>query len=328
MSNLLQTLLGNGKVKLNDGQIKRALTATSSSSSYTVLDIEELERGQLITINRETPALDMLRRTARKTPSEIFEWNDKTTLAAASLHNGLFDGFTVPSDYAGTSTRRSNRTMPLGVVAKVSNYSNSFETIDGDTMNTEMIEKTIDLTRVMEYFIWNGDSSLTGSVITESNGIIASCTTTVDNGSVPLTESTIQNTLRAVSAAGGRTSHLFGTYTAAYRIANMAEDRIRYLSAREATNGIGQNSLLYMTPFGTQVQVVPVLSDYISTGNVYALDMTQLSLRYSGNGLMSSNPISLTSDGQAVILKSYMGMEIKAATVWHRKINNVFDSQG
>lgn len=330
MSNLLDTLFGSGKAKLTKEQIKRALTATSASSAFTVLDIEELERGQLITTNGETPAFDMLRGSARKTPAEIFEWNDKTTMS--TLTGGAYDGFTVPSDYAGTSNRRSNRTMPVGVVAKVSNYTNAFGNVDGTAMATEMIEKTFDLKRVVEYYIWNGDSSVTGNPITETNGIIASCTTAFSNGSGLFLESTLQNGVKEIRSAGGyqgtKPLILGATYDVTYRVANFAEDRIRYVNTVNPLNGISEEALMYATPFGKPVMVVPVLDTYIATGSAWLLDPNLIEIRYAGEALLGSSELAITQDGKAVLLKSYFGVEIKAATVRHRKLTNIFNSMG
>ncbi len=321
--------LTNAKnVKLSEAEVIRALT-NPSTTPFTVYDVEELERNTLITTPQFTPMLDLLRGTAKRSQSLKFEWNEKTTNTTHT--NSAYDGNTPPSDRAGTPTRNDNYIMPLAQVAKVSRFAESFTTTDdGDATGIEMEEKLIDVKKSMEYFIWNGTRATTSPAI-QTDGIKTLVTTSVSNAdggglSQPLQEPILRATLARIYAEGAIPKIIACTPIQAERIANFTRnnDAVR---PRPDINGTGAEAFTYRSPFGFNVLVVPVLEEFIGvSGDIYVLSTDVIRLRFSGKSLLNSEAIGITTHGMATIIYSFMGLELKGATKFHRKITFVDNS--
>lgn len=317
-------ILNNLKnVKLSDEEILRALT-DPTTTPFTTYDIEELERTSLITTPRFTPLFDALRGTARRSRSWKFEWNEVTTQTNHTLTK--YNGYTAPADAQGTPTRKSNYIMPVATVPKVSRFAQSFETTDSDAMQNELEQKYIDLTKGIEYYLWNGVAGNGASG--ETDGLITLVTTSVSNaGSASaLNEAKLQEAIVQCYAEGAVPTHIFATPTVAQRIANFVDNKVQFVSNDIATNGLGINAFMYKSPFGFNIRVQPVLEEFLSTGNVFVMDMSKLNLMYSSPNVLSSEPLGITQHGEASILYSFFGLKLKGATTHHRKITNVLSS--
>jgi hypothetical protein len=302
--------------------VQRALT-DPTTTPFTTYDVEELQKAGLITTPVDTPLTNILRNRTGKSMSWLFEWNE--TEIQSNLTYTKYDGYTLPTDRQGSPSRKSNYIMPLATVAKVSRFTNSFVTTDENAMNNEMVQKNLDLNRGIEYYLWNGDSTVTGGA-TETNGIISLVTSSVDNGGSALSETSLQTAILQISANNGRPDLIFGDYTQAMRIANFAEDRISSATVNNVEGGISDSAMFYNSPFGTRLRVIPVLNAYMPTGKVYVLDSSKMRLRHTMNSLINYENVSITQHGDAVAIFSFMGLELKGATNYHRVITNVANS--
>lgn len=309
-------------VKIGKEELVRALT-DPSTTPFTTYDIEELEKTSLITTPVFTPLLTKLRTTAKRSRSWRFEWDEVTT---QTDHTQVkYNGNTLPSDTQGTPARPSNIIMPAATVARVSRFAQSFETIDGDAMKIELTQKYIDLTKGVEYYLWNGDDDVTG-VVTETDGIIKLVTTSVSNGGGALLESILQTAIIQCYAEGAVPDMIYCTPVVAQRIANFVDPKLALPSNTSATNGVGVSAFTYISPFGFRLTVQPVLQEFIGTGKVYVIDSTKLEMKYSSPSVLSSEPLSVVQHGMATIMFSFFGLQVKAATKYHRKITNVAES--
>lgn len=297
----------------------RALTDVETTP-FTTYSVEELEKANLITTPKDTPFLNLLRNKTKKSMSWLFEWNEVEV--QSNLAQVKYDGNTPPADVAGTPSRKSNYIMPAATVAKVSNFAKSFTSTGGDALEVELEQKFLDINRGVEYFLWNGDKSVTATA-TETDGLVQLVTTAVDNGTQALQESKLQTAILQVSAAGGNPTHILCSHTVAQRIVNFANNKIAMTNPRTAENGLGMGAMTYLSPFGQPLTVVPVIDAYIPSGKVYVVDIDKMKIRHTENALINFSPLGITTHGDAFIFYSYFGLEVKGNTKYHRVIENV-----
>lgn len=296
----------------------RALT-NPATTPFTTYSIEELKSISVITTPLSTPLTNALRGRAKKTRSLVFEWNEVTTQTNHTL--AKYDGFTLPSDTQGSPTRKSNRVMPVASVARVSKFTNSFESTDNSAMENELKQKYIDINKAVEYYLWNGDQAVTGT-IAETDGVIKLVTTAVNNGGGAILQASIDTAILQIAQAGGEASHIFANHVKAQRIARFTSDSVQQQLA-SAQNGVGASALTYLSPFGRAVQIVPIYDEFIPTGSVYVLDMEKLTIRHTENDLINLEDLAVITHGKAMIYYSFMGLEVVGADKYHRVITNV-----
>jgi hypothetical protein len=300
---------------------QRALT-NPATTPFTTYSIEELKSTSVITTPKSTPLTNALRDRARPTKSLIFEWNEVTTQTNHTL--AKYDGFNAPSDVQGTPVRKNNRVMPIATVAKVSKFTQSFESTDNSAMENELKQKYIDVNKALEYYLWNGDQAVTGT-IAETDGIVKLVTTAVANGGGAILQSSIDTAILQIARAGGEATHIFANHVKAQRIARFTDSSIQQ-QLRTANNGVGASALIYLNPFGEQVQVVPVYDEFLPTGSVYVLDMNQIAIRHTEASLVNMDDLGLVVHGQAKIFYSFFGLEVVGADKYHRVITGCADT--
>lgn len=317
-------------IDLSEAEL-RAIVSTSDTP-FTVGTIEELEKTTLMLTPEEdqfTPMLTRLRPKAKSSIALKFEWNDTDT--DSTFSGSLYDGYTPPTSNTSSPSRRDNYIMPLSRVAKVSKFTNSFGLVDVDAMNNEMRDRYIELKRSVEYYIWNGNETVT-SPIQQTKGIKRYVTTAVDNATTlgaaqVLQEATLKEAIAQMYAEGIVPRIICATPPVASTIADFSLNNGQ--ANGNNLNGVPQTAFTYRSPFGFALQVVPVLEDFLgtsATGEVYILDDTNIVLRYPSKerGLINSEPLAITQHGQATIIYSFMGVQVKKAGKM-RKITNVLN---
>lgn len=299
----------------------RALT-NPATTPFTTYSIEELQKTSIITTPKSTPLTNLLRNGATPTRSLVFEWNEVETQTNHTL--AKYDGFTPPADVQGTPTRKSNRVMPVATVAKVSKFTNSFESTDGDAMQNELAQKFIDVNKAVEYYLWNGDSAVTGT-IAETDGVVKLVTSAVNNGGGAISQASIDTAILQIARSGGEATHIFANHVKAQRIARFTDSSVQQ-QLRTANNGVGASALTYLSPFGQAVEVVPVYDEFLPTGSVYVMDINKVKIRHTENALVNLEELGLIVHGKAMIYFAFFGLQVVGATKYHRVITNCADT--
>lgn len=301
-------------------EVERALTNVATSPLQDIYDIEELERRSILTTPADVPVFSFLRGSATKSINRTFEWDEIAT-NNTTLTDGKYGGYTPPSDNQGSPARLSNNLMAYGQVARVSNFAQALEYVDGTALNLELQQKYNRLVRGIEYYFWNGDK--TGG--DETDGIVTLVTNSVANGGGALVETVLQQAIVNVFENGGTVTHIFARPTVCQRIANFVQNRVHYNDNR-GDGGISKRAFTYLSPFGVDIMVVPVRPEFIPSGAVYCLDMEYLKMRYAGSSVLMNTDLGEINDGKATLLKSYFGLELKAKNLYHIKITGVANS--
>lgn len=297
-------------------QIKRALTSVTASPFNGVYSVEDLEKRSLITTPKDAPLFNLLRNSAKPAKSRKFEWVESAVQTDLTLVK--YNGYDPATDESGTAARGDNHLMAASTVPRVDAFSQSLESVDGNVMIIETAAKYLSLVRGIEWYLWNGDKSNND----ETSGVKTLVTSAVDAAGAALPEALLQNAIIDVIQNGGTPTHIFATQQNAMTIANYASDRIRSMGGN-VDNGIAESAFTYITPFGYNLQVIPVLPTFIGTGNVFILDMTKVKLRYSGRSVIKIDKLGETKHGEANIISSFFGLELKAANLHHKVITNV-----
>lgn len=299
--------------------VSRAFLDPAATPISDVYNIEELQSLELITTPKDTPLVNQLLSGAVHSGNMLFEWVE-TTLPA-TLTNGKYDGYDVSTINEGNATpaTKSNHLMAVGQIARVSGLVNALNVVNGNAMLTALQQRYIQLLRMMEYYLWNGDYSDAND---ETDGIVELVTTAIANGGGVIQEAILQAAITGCVTDGIDPDTAYCSFLIAYAIANMAEDRIRYDSVNTATNGIGQQAFYYMSPFGYNIRIQPVRPTFIPTGTVYVMDSSLMTLRYTGDAVVTAKPLAEANDGQAILLRAWFGLELKDAAS-HRVITGV-----
>ncbi len=294
----------------SEEQVSRALTDPKATPLSDVYNIQELQKLELITTPKDVPLLTMLLSNPVRSGAVFFEWVE--TALSNDFTTGKYDGYDVSSisEAGGTPDRKGNWLMAYGQIARVGGLAQSLDTIDGNAMLLETKQKYIQLLRGIEYYLWRGDHTTNSD---ETNGVVELMTNSISNGSVALQEAILQVAIVEAVDNGIIPDYVFASPTVSYRIANYSEKRIRYDNTVEAQGGIGQKAFYYSTPFGYTVRVQPIRTIYIPSGTVYVMDSTMLTLRFSGDAVVTSKPLAEANDGTAVLMKAYFGLEYKNA---------------
>lgn len=271
---------------------------------------------------KDVPLFARLGRT--KATALLHEWTETelgTGFAAAKYADGG-----KPTDNTHTHKRKGNAVMSVGRVAKATNLLRATNMVGQvDALTRELEEKMIDLLRVIEYYIYNGDKSVTNPQ--EMNGLLAeieaaSGSPVVINGDVKLAEDKLQEAIVKCYNNGGAPNLILARPEVAYRIANFTANKIRYGAGGEA-GGVGATALRYLSPFGTALDVVPVRADFLPSGNVLVLDESKIKLAFLSNGIEVLD-LARANDAEEKLIKAYLTLEVRAAS-HHAKITGVLD---
>lgn len=309
----------------NENELIRTLTDPAATPLSDILAFESLEAVGILTTPQDCPMVEMLLPRAEHIYNIVHEWVE--TALNTTYSQGIYDGYDLSGVglVGGTPARGVTYVMAYAQIARVGGLAQATKTVDGNAMLIELRDKYIQLLRGMEYYIWNGNH---GSSALQTNGIATQVTTAVSNGGGALSEAVLQAAVIQAIEDGIMPNLITATPTVCMRVANFTEDRISQYTVESVKGGIGQNSFLYFTPFGYNLQVLPIRPSFHPTGKVFVFEKELLSLVYM-NG-QSDAVIQLqdrpnTNDGVDKVIKSYFGVKVYKAAK-HRVITNVAES--
>jgi hypothetical protein len=254
----------------------------------------------------------------------LHEWTeealDGTLSSAAYADNG------VPANNNGSIARLNNKIMSIGRRAGASELLNATNTVGKrngmDAFAREVEAKLRDAMRAQEYFAWHGDITQTSPQ--QMGGIIQTLATgsnTVANGASALSELKLQEAITLAYAGGGEPTAIYCAPLVAQRIAGFTSDRIRFAEGSGA-GGQGSGAFKYMSPFGYELDVVPVRGDFLPTGTVYVLDEKYIKFA-DLNGGWKMKELAVTTDTVADrLIKIYTTLELKYKLA-HSRITGV-----
>ncbi len=286
------------------------LVGTSPVPTYSIRELRALE---LVKTPLDVPLFTMLTASPEKmakTGNRYYEWLE--TELSNNFAGAVGDGYDLSNitETGGTPTTKGNYCMAIYQIARVGGMVEETNMVGGDAMLVETSHKYAQLIRAIEYFLWNGNHT---SDVNHTDGLVTLITNSVPNGGGALVEAVLQTAIVTAVDNGINPDTVFCLPIHAQRIASFSSNRIRYNDTTEAEGGIGQRSFRYNTPFGYTLNVQPVRSTFLPTGKVYIVDSSMMRLRYMGNDLIKSRLLPETNDGTAVLLKSYVGLELSCA---------------
>lgn len=301
--------------------VSKAITDPKTTPMTDKFSIQELQSANYITTPIDTPLLNLLlKKGSVRSGNYLFEWTE--SVLSSDFTSAIYDGYTTTgiSQANGASTRKGNYLSAVGQIAVVSGMTKELDTIEGNPMRLEVQQKYLHLMRCMEYLLWKGNHTTSNL---QTNGVEVLVTTAVDNTSGVLKQNSLDSAIVQAVDAGIMPTHIFCSPNDAQVIAGFAKNRIFYTNTVDAGNGIGKQALMYVSPFGLTLEVTPVRDVYKTTATIYVLDMTLVTLRHAGASVVQSQQLSAGMlDGEAVLFKSYLGLELKNADA-HRVITNV-----
>ena len=290
--------------------IKRAI-----DTSDTAIQPEDLENLISMVTPLDTPLFRMLQRIP--VTATLHEWVESTL--TATLSSSVYADGSVPSANTETHTRKNNKVMCVGRVAKASNLLRAVKTIGEftDAFALEVQEKMQDLIRCIEYWILNGDIANTSPQ--EMDGLLnVVATTTVANGSVVISEAKLQELIKKCYEAGGVPDTIVATPAVALAIANFSSGRIRYNyddgSAMEDGPVPGIKLKKYQNPFGPAMVIVPERSSFFASGNVLVLCSKEIALGSVLSPVIQMFDLANTTDSFSRLLRAYITLVVRNET--------------
>lgn len=267
----------------------------------------------------DTPLLVRLKRDGLYAPTHM--WTEESITTG---YTGLkFSEGGTPSDVTPTVVRKQNPIMGLGAFARATNMVRLFYQVAGDALARELQSNLNKVTKGIEYYLWNG----TSGTANEFSGVlewiqgshVTGCSST---GALP--EADLQNAITAIyNDSGFVPTHIFAVPEVAYRIANFTKDLIR-VPAGGAPGGVTSQSMFYYSPLGNMLEVVPVRSEHLPSGNVVVLTAPLLTVKYAGPSLVQVEEIPMNeADVLSIRIKSYLSLEMRAGSTAHFRISGV-----
>lgn len=310
----------------------RALNTTNMGGAGNVQWHEDLSDLLTYITPKDVPLFSRLARV--KATALLHEWTE-TTLVAPSASAAYADGG-IPADTTESYARRNNTIMSVGAVAKATNLLRSLNLVGtADALARELEEKMIDVMRAIEWFLFNGDRTQTSpqqcdglaKLITAANSQAvdnrtAGLATGGTGANVVLTESNLKAVLTKIYDAGGYPDLILARPYVAYQIANFTADKIRFAPGA-GLGGVGAGALTYLSPFGSEIEVVPSRTAFLPSGSVFVLQKDQARIAFSSNEIEVMD-LATTNDGQQKLIKSYFTLEMRALP-HHGVITNVSD---
>lgn len=273
------------------------------------------------------PDVPMFSRLGRIAATALLhEWTEAeltTSFTAAKYADG-----NLPADHTNTHTRKDNKVMSIGRIAKATALLNATNTVGSkDAFARELEEKVQDLLRAVEYYIFNGDRAAAGAQ--EMDGLIklvatANGSVQVANGNAVLSEANLKKVIVGCYNNGSRPDVIVARPEVAYQIASFTADKIR-VGVGGAAGGVDAGTLRYLSPFGGSMEVIPVRADFLPSGNVLVLDSTKIKLGLLDGGVkMMDLPLEGDLAGRKLI-KIYPTLEVRALK-HHGKLTGVLDA--
>lgn len=271
----------------------------------------------------------LTRRLGRTDASALLhEWTEEAL--DSTLSTAAYADAGVPAANAGSIARLSNKVMSIGRRASASELLNATNTVGKrngmDAFAREVEAKLRDALRAQEYFAWRGDVTQTSPQ--QLNGVIqfmSSGTNSVSNSgsAAALAELKLQEAITAAYTGGGEPTAIYCSPIVAQRIAGFTADRTRFTQGGGA-GGQNQGAFRYLSPFGYELDVVPVRPDYLPSGTVYILDEKYIKFA-DLNGGWKMKELAITTDVVADrLIKIYTTLEFKYKMA-HSKVINVAD---
>ena len=301
--------------------LKRALNTTNFADSIHE-DLSDL-------ITMVTPKdVPLFSRLARSTATALtHEWTE--TVNTETFTNSAYADGSAPSATTNTHNRKSNKVMSIGRRAQATELLERTNTVGKRSagltaFEREVEEKMIDVMRAIEYYIYNGDVVNTSPQ--EMDGLLKWMTTAngcnvVANGGGVLQQTKLDEALSAAFDGGGSPDMIIANPIVAQRIANFTSDKVRFVPGG-GPGGLGKQAFQYLSPFGYDLEVVPVRSSFLPTGNVLILDSSKISLAFLSNGI-EMKELAVSNDSVADrLIKAYLTLEFRCAP-HHSKIQNV-----
>lgn len=288
----------------------------SLATSDTALQREDL--AELITML--TPDdVKIYRRIGRnKARALTHEWNEASLAASGTWISGVYADGDIPSDTSHTHTRKSNLIMSVGRVAKATGLMNSLDltlNMDGqimaDAFALEFAEKTADLLRVVEYFILNGNKTVTSPQ--QMDGLLRTITTNSVTVNGNITDTYLRQALKKCYDKGGTPNAIYCRPGVAIAIAALNDNKVSYLiNAGQNPDVVGGLATFkYLSPFGTALDVVAVREDFLPSGKVILVQESDIRLAFLSDGIQVKD-LAETNDSVQKLLKGYMTLEHRA----------------
>jgi len=292
--------------------LKRALNTTNFSQSIH----EDLSDLITLVTPKDVP---LFSRLARRTATALtHEWTE--TVNAATLSDAAYADGDAPASTTNAHNRKFNKVMSIGRRAQATELLNRTNTVGKQSagltaFEREVEEKMIDVMRAIEYYIYNGDIANTSPQ--EMNGLLNWMTTgngcnVVANGGGVLQQTKLDEALSAAFDGGGSPDLIIASPIVAQRIANFTLDKVRFAPAG-GPGGLGKQAFQYLSPFGYDLEVVPVRSSFLPTGNVLILDSSKIALAFLSTGI-EMKELAVSNDSVADrLIKAYLTLEFRAA---------------
>lgn len=294
----------------------RALT-----TSDTALQREDL--AELITML--TPDdVKVFRRLGRTRATALtHEWNEASLAASGTWVSGVYADGGIPADTSHTHTRKFNKVMSVGRVAKATGLMNALDltlNLDGkglaDAFALDFTEKMQDLMRVIEYYILNGDISNTSPQ--EMDGLLNTVTTnTVDASSGGINQeisaTVLKEALKKCYAHGGAPNAIYCRPGVAIKIADLSEGKVQYnVGTGERADLIGgATTFKWLSPFGNVLDVVPIRDEFMPSGKVLILQESDVKLAFLSDGIEVLD-LATTTDSMSKLIKAYLTLQHRA----------------
>lgn len=301
--------------------LKRALNTTNFSQSIH----EDLSDLVTVVTPKDTPMVSRLSRTVATALTH--EWTE--TVNTSTLNDAAYADGGTPAANTNTHSRKSNKVMAIGRRAQATELLERTNTVGKRSagltaFEREVEEKMQDLMRSIEWYIFNGDSVNTSPQ--EMDGLLKLLTTlngsnVVANGGGALIQTKLDEALSLAYDGGGAPDMIVASPIVCQRIANFTADKVRYVPGG-GPGGLGKQSFQYLSPFGYDLEVIPVRSSFLPTGNVLVLDSSKISLAFLSNGI-EMKELAVSNDSVADrLIKAYLTLELRCPS-HHARLTGV-----
>lgn len=269
----------------------------------------------------DTPLFKRLGRT--KATALTHEWVEDAL--TSTFTDSVYADGSAPSSNDFTQTRRNNKIMSIGRIAKATELVNAVNIVGAkEAFAREVERKMLDVIRAVEYWLWNGDVAQTSPQ--QMDGIInllSSGSNTVSNSgsAAALVEAKLQEAILECYNDGGNPTAIYCSPIVAQRISNFNQDKVRFPVGGGA-GGTNASTMRYLSPLGYDLEVVPVRGDFLPTGKVYILDESMIKLADLKPLHMKELSIGSADIVSNRLIKTYTTLELRAK-VFHAVVSNV-----
>lgn len=307
---------------------KEELLLRAMDTSITAIQPEDLDRIIKLVTPVDVKAFTRLGRT--KATGLTHEWVEASL--NGSLSSGVYADGSIVSDVTNSYTRKNNKVMSLGRIAKATGLMQAIDTLHNangnqfrDAFALEIEMQMKNFLRSLEYYIFNGDNSVTSPQ--QMDGLLNTITTnTLNVSGAALTEDNLRSILTDIYAQGGSPSAIYCRPAVAVKISKFNDNKVQWNVnvSQEARMTAGQQVFKYLSPFGDVLDVIPVRTDFLPSGKVIVLDESTVKLAFASNGIEMMD-IPTASDAWTKLIKAYVTIEHKAEQ-YSGVISGVLDS--